>query len=187
MWQTRLANLKALHLLLNLQNQMMNKMIHRLIQVNFIVVQSFQTVLMSNWKVINLSYVRLMLSWKRVFRHVYVHQRTYSLIAFGERVTLWLQRVRSLPCAYAYVALFARRLAYNHYAIAHAYDAANMHAQGSAPARKSYSLVEGNQEYRQWGPLIVQHYGTATILGLGKPLKGNCTSTQNWSCLVHYL
>ena len=58
----------------------------------------------------------------------------YSLIAFDERVTFWLQRVRSLPCACAYVALFARRLAYNHYAIAHAYNAANTHAQGSDPA-----------------------------------------------------
>ena len=40
----------------------------------------------------------------------------YSLIAFDERVTFWLQRVRSLPCTCAYVALFARRLAHNHYA-----------------------------------------------------------------------
>ena len=43
----------------------------------------------------------------------------YSLIAFDERVTFWLQRVRSLPCACAYVALFVGMLAYNHYAIAH--------------------------------------------------------------------
>ena len=59
----------------------------------------------------------------------------YSLIAFDERVIFWLQRVRSLPCACAYVALFARRLAYNHYAIAHACNAANAHEQGSDPAR----------------------------------------------------
>ena len=58
----------------------------------------------------------------------------YSLIAFDERVTFWLQRVRSLPCVCAYDALFARRLAYNHYAIAYAYNAANTHAQGSDPA-----------------------------------------------------
>ena len=58
----------------------------------------------------------------------------YSLIAFDERVTFWLQRVQSLPCACAYVALLARRLAYNHYAITHAYNAANTHAQGSDPA-----------------------------------------------------
>ena len=57
----------------------------------------------------------------------------YSLIAFDERVTFWLQCIRSLPCACAYVALFACRLAYNHYAIAH--NAANAHAQGSDPAR----------------------------------------------------
>ena len=59
----------------------------------------------------------------------------YSLIAFDERVTFWLQRVRSLPCACANVAFFARRLAYNHYAFAHAYNAANTHVQGSDPAR----------------------------------------------------
>ena len=57
----------------------------------------------------------------------------YSLIAFDERVTFWLQRIWSLPCACAYVALF--RLAYNHFAIAHAYNAANMHAQGSDRTR----------------------------------------------------
>ena len=34
------------------------------------------------------------------------------------------------------------RLAYNHYTIAHVYNAANAHAKGSEP--KSYSLVEGN-------------------------------------------
>ena len=59
----------------------------------------------------------------------------YSLIAFDERVTFWLLRVRSLPCSCAYVALFMRRLAYNHYAIPHAYNAANAHAQGSDRAR----------------------------------------------------
>ena len=66
-----------------------------------------------------------------------VKQRfSYSLIAFSKRVTFWLQRVRSLPYACAYgVALFARRPAYNHYAIAHACNAANAHAQGSDPAR----------------------------------------------------
>ena len=32
---------------------------------------------------------------------------SYSPIAFNERVTFWLQRVQSLPCACAYVALFA--------------------------------------------------------------------------------
>ena len=72
----------------------------------------------------------------------------YSLIAFDERVTFWLQHVRSLPCACSYVALFVHRFAYNHYAIAHAYNAANTHAQGSDPAcwsQKSHSLVEGNR------------------------------------------
>ena len=33
----------------------------------------------------------------------------YSLIAFDETVTFWLQRVQSLLCVYAYDALFARK------------------------------------------------------------------------------
>ena len=48
----------------------------------------------------------------------------------------------------AYVALFARRLAYNHYASEHTNNAANTQAQGSGRARlskKCYALVEDNQ------------------------------------------
>ena len=70
----------------------------------------------------------------------------YSLIAFDVRVTFWLHRVRSLPCACAYVALFARRLAYNHYAIAHAYNAANAHAQGSDRARWSQKILSRRRQ-----------------------------------------
>ena len=61
--------------------------------------------------------------------------RYCSLIAFDERVTFLFQHVKSLPCACAFVALFACRLMYNHHAIAHAYNAANAHAQGSDRAR----------------------------------------------------
>ena len=68
-------------------------------------------------------------------------EMVYSLIAFDERVTFWLQRVRSLPCACAYVALFVRRLAYNHYAVAHAYNAANTQAQGSDLAHWSQKVT----------------------------------------------
>ena len=39
------------------------------------------------------------------------------------------------PEKLAYVAFFALRFAYNHYAIAHAYNAVNAHAQGSDRAR----------------------------------------------------
>ena len=72
----------------------------------------------------------------------------YSLIAFDKRVTFWLQRGRSLPCACVYVELFAHMLAFNHYAITHVYNAANAHAQGSDPkkwSQKSYYLIEGNR------------------------------------------
>ena len=72
---------------------------------------------------------------RKQLRFSEVKYPNYSLIAFDERVTFWLQRVRSLPCACAYVALFALRLAYNYYAIAHAYNAANAHSQDSDRAR----------------------------------------------------
>ena len=81
--------------------------------------------------------MQVYLHWKE-HTDGYIQHRmdiAYSLIAFDERVTFWLQRVRSLLCACVHVALFARRLAYNHYAIAHAYNAANTHAQGSDLAR----------------------------------------------------
>ena len=72
--------------------------------------------------------------WSTILQLMIERGRSYSLIAFDERVSFWLQRAQSLPCACAYVALFARRLAYNHYAIAHAYNAVNAHAQGSDQA-----------------------------------------------------
>ena len=72
----------------------------------------------------------------------------YSLIAFDERVTFWLQRVLSLPCVCTYVALFARRLAYNHYAIAHTYNAANAHAQGSDRACQSQKVTLSSKAMR---------------------------------------
>ena len=72
----------------------------------------------------------------------------YSLIAFVERVTFWLQRARSLPCACAHIALHVR-LTCNHYAIAHAYNAANTHAQDSNRVRwkcclKQFCIVYQN-------------------------------------------
>ena len=65
----------------------------------------------------------------------------YTLIAFDERVTFWLQLVGSLPCACVFVALFARRLAYNHYIIAHACNAANAHTQGSDQVVETKKLL----------------------------------------------
>ena len=76
--------------------------------------------------------------------------RNYTLIAFDERVTFWLQLVGSLPCGCAYVALFARRVVYNHYAIAHSCNAANAHAQGSDRAVEVKKLLSRwrQSEYR---------------------------------------
>ena len=89
---------------------------------------------------INLNLLKFILSNPRILKMLfailsYTSLLTYSLIAFDERVTFWLQCVRSLPCECAYVASFARRHVYNHYAIAHVYNAANTHAQGSDLAR----------------------------------------------------
>ena len=73
----------------------------------------------------------------------YLYKQSIVWLPSTREYNFWLRRVRSLPCVCAYVALFACRLAYNHYAIAHTYDAANAHAHGSD--RMRYSLVEGNQ------------------------------------------
>ena len=72
----------------------------------------------------------------------------YSLIAFDERVTFWLQRVWSLPCACAYVALFARRLTYNHYTIAHAYNAANAQGKTGRVEAKKLLSRQRQSEYK---------------------------------------
>ena len=61
---------------------------------------------------------------------MFLVQNLYSLIAVDERVTFGLQRVRSLPCACAYVALFARRLAYN-ITQSHMHTMQQTHTQGS--------------------------------------------------------
>ena len=55
--------------------------------------------------------------------------------------------VTTLHMSCMYVELFAHRLEFNHYAIAHAYNAANTHAQGSDRVRwnQSFSLIEDNQ------------------------------------------
>ena len=109
----------------------------------------------SNWCIGNAMLNEpLALLWLSISVHMLYLQTVqsiffYSLIAFDERVTFWLQRVRSLHCACAYVALFARRLVYNHYAIAHAYNAANTHTHTKqwpgVLKPKSYSLVQGNR------------------------------------------
>ena len=69
----------------------------------------------------------------------------YSLIAFDERVTFWLQCIRSLPCACAYVALFASRLAYNHWCkctlIQCSKHTRTRHCQGSDPVRWSQKVT----------------------------------------------
>ena len=72
----------------------------------------------------------------------------YSWIAFDARVTFWLQRVWSLPCACTHVALFARRLGHNHYAITNRIQCSKHARTRQWPGvlkPKSYSLVEGNR------------------------------------------
>ena len=56
------------------------------------------------------------------------HKRLYRLIVFDERVIFWFQLAWPLPCACAYVALPALRLAYNHYTSSHTNNATKAHA-----------------------------------------------------------
>ena len=89
----------------------------------------------------------------------------YTLIAFDERVTFWLQLAESLPCACAY-ALFARRLVYNHYAITHACNATNAHAhaQGSDQVVEAKKLLS---HWRQWEyRLVCTHLNVFFMLRL---------------------
>ena len=68
-------------------------------------------------KAVLLLLLLLLIPVKEIYRPLEWIRNFYSLIAFDERVTFWLQRAWTLPCACAYVALFVRRLAYNHNAI----------------------------------------------------------------------
>ena len=56
-------------------------------------------------------------------------QNVYSPIAFDERVTFWLQRARSLPCACVFDALYALRNGYTR--TSRENNAASAHSQGS--------------------------------------------------------
>ena len=90
----------------------------------------------------NIPFLTLCLMYLKLFVFCF-WRMDYSLIAFDERVTFWLQRAQSLLCVFANFFFFsAHRLVYNLYAITHAYNAANAHAQGSDKAcwsKKSYS------------------------------------------------
>ena len=55
----------------------------------------------------------------------------YSPIAFDERVTFWLDTSSHCLAEVRILHYLLVRLAYKHYAIAHAYNAANAQAQGS--------------------------------------------------------
>ena len=48
---------------------------------------------------------------KKANHHQAVITDYYSLIAFDERVTFWLQRAGSLPCACVFAALYAYAIA----------------------------------------------------------------------------
>ena len=99
-----------------------------------------------------------------------MREKHYSLIAFDKRVTFWLQHVQSLPCACVYVALFARRLAYNHYAIAHAYNAAN--AQDSDWAYFEAKKLLSRRRQSEYSLLCIVEicYDIMSILKVGSNL-----------------
>ena len=105
----------------------------------------------------------------------------YTLIAYDTRKTFWLPLIQSLPCICAYVALFARKLAYSHYVIAHAYNAANTHAQGSDWAVEAKKLV--SSKIVQYKTGVSEFYGTGWM---------NITSlfdTDRWQyfCVCHFV
>ena len=80
-------------------------------------------------------------SYVNISLHVY---NNHSAFAFDKRLTFWLQRIWSLPCACTYVALFACRLSYNHHTSIQCNK--NTHKAGTGVLKpKSYSLVEGNR------------------------------------------
>ena len=77
----------------------------------------------------------------------------YSLIVFDERVTFWPQRIRSLPCACAYVALFAHRLPYNHYTQSHTHAMQQRHMHKAVTGRvEAKKLLSRRRqfEYSMW-------------------------------------
>ena len=72
----------------------------------------------------------------------------YSLIAFDKRVGFLASARPVTACACVYVALFAHRLTFNHYVIAHAYNAANAHAQDGDRARWSQKVTLSSKAIR---------------------------------------
>ena len=78
----------------------------------------------------------------------YNHISYHSLTAYDERVTFWLQRVRSLTCAY--VVLFACRPMRITITQSHTHTMQQTHVHkavtGCIEAKKLlYSLIEGNR------------------------------------------
>ena len=61
------------------------------------------------------------------------------LITFNERVTFWLQRVQSLPCAFVFAVVHACAIAQLLYA--------SLACTRPWPEPKSYSLIEGTWDY----------------------------------------
>ena len=73
---------------------------------------------------------------------------TNNPIAFDERVTSMLYRTRSLPCANAFVALFACALAEWLYATLHANKATYVHVQGSGRVRLNQKVTLSSKAIR---------------------------------------
>ena len=98
----------------------------------------------------------------------------YNQITFDKRVTFWLQHIRLLSCACAYVALSARWLAYNHYAIMYTMQQTHMHkAMPGIVEAKSCSLVGGS------GTIIVADIANSELPHLIYSLN----TTASWQSL----
>ena len=111
----------------------------------------------------------------RVIRVIFlkINPYYYSLIAFDKRVTFWLQRLWSLPCACVYVALFARRLTYITIIQSHMHTMQQTHTHkavtGRVEAKKLLSCRRQSEYnmciYQIWMVYIDFFFGGGVFLG----------------------
>ena len=145
----------------------------------------------AKWAAASLCYPSLDLISKWLCSVNRVYNSTVWLPSMRE-LTFWLQHIQSLPCACAYCALFAPRLVYNHCTFAHAYNAANIHAQGSehVAATKNDFLAEGRRTIILYTPSWILSYHRNDTRYNHRLSRNNSISTMptwrpmwKWRCM----
>ena len=109
----------------------------------------------------------------------------FRLIAFDERVIFWLQHIRFLPCACTYVALFARRLAYNHYAIAHTHTMQQMHMHKAVTGRIEVKKLLSRRRQSEYSVFLAKLENILQVHSARMQVMDN-TGTDLWSGNVKY-